>query len=364
MIQKIKKKLILHIKEGERVIIKDYLFKTDKRTEYGALRRIARVKKDQYFSLHNLRQTKKSILKTNAFSGIAEKILKQGDNYYLYFEIQEKSADYIVAGGAFAQAEYNLMFEFYSLNIFGTLRQFHFNYKSNFFKGLNKKFLSLNFTEPVFLHPVKFNTAFQIWASDSARLTELNASFNSSLNDYLEFNISSGIEMTGYLTDTGRYNHSWTVLGTGLRADFSTENYIFSNETKLDYLIRDNERIRIFYDGNAGYANFFVRPHYRFVGTENFEYFDYIQLGGSKNLRGYMEDEFRIKRGFWINIEYRKFPVYPLLDVAYLDDDYTYSYGVGIDARTNLANASLIFAMPEKGKWNDAKVHIILEKKL
>lgn len=359
-----KEKIILHINEGERTLIKDYLFKTNKKTESGPLKRIARIKKDQYFSLKSLNKIKKSILKTNAFSDITESILKKGDDHFVLLDIKEKSADYIIAGGAIAQYEKYLAIELYSLNIFGTLRQFRFNYESNISDRNKKRFLNINFTEPVFLSPVTFNIGLQIWTYDSARLAELTASFNTPLNDYLNIFVTSGVEMTNYLTDTGTYGYSNTLLGAGLEWNFSKENTIFLNCIKFDYLMRNNERTRFFYDGEMGYAYFLIKPHYRYVETENFEYFDYVKIGGAKNLRGYMEDEFLAKQAVWFNIEYRRFPFYPLIDIAYFDRDYIYALGAGLDAKTNLINVSVIFAIPEKGTWNDGKIHILLEKNL
>lgn len=357
-------KLILHINEGKRTIIKDYLFKTDKKTDIGPLRRIARIKKDQYFSLKTLNKIKKSILKTNAFNEITETILKNRDDYFVLLDIKEKSSDYAIAGGMFTQYEKYLSFELYSLNVFGTLRQFRFNYESNISERYKKRFLDINLTEPVFLSPVTFNIGLQIWTYDSARLAELSIIFNTPLNDYLNIFVTSGVEITGYLTDSGSYGYSHTLLGAGVEWNFSKENTIFLNSIKFDYLVRDNERIRFFYDGEMGYAYIFIKPHFRYVKTENFEYFDYIKIGGAKSLRGYMEDEFLVKRALWCNIEYKRFPVYPLFDIAYLDNNYTFSYGAGIEAKTNLVNTSVIFALPEIGTWRDGKIHILLEKNL
>uniref|UniRef100_A0A7V0Z7Y7 POTRA domain-containing protein n=1 Tax=candidate division WOR-3 bacterium TaxID=2052148 RepID=A0A7V0Z7Y7_UNCW3 len=359
-----KDKLILHINEGERTVIKDYLFKTSRKTETGPLRKIARIKKDEYFSLKNLNRIKMVILKTNAFSDITETILKHGEDYFILLEIKEKSTDYISAGGAFAQNEKYLSFELYSLNIFGTLRQFRFNYESNMSDRYDKRFLNINFTEPVFLFPVIFDAGIQIYSYDSARLSELNANFNTPLNEYLNIIVTSGIEITGYLTDTGSYGYKHTLLGAGLEWNFRNEGLFFLNNVKFDYLMRNNERIRFFFDGEIGYANIFIKPHYRFVKTEHFEYFDYIKIGGAKTLRGYMEDEFLVKQALWLNIEYKRLPVYPLIDIAYLDNNYTFAYGAGFEAKTNVVNASIIFAMPEKGSWNGSKIHILLEKNL
>ncbi len=359
-----RQKLILYITEGDRIVIKDYLFKTDKKTEIGPLKKITRINKDQYFSLKNLHRIKKTILKTNTFNDVTEKILKQGDNYFVLLEIKEKSTDYISAGGAFARSEKYFVFELSSLNIFGTLRQFRFNYESNISDRDNKNLLNINFTEPVILSPVIFRGDLKIWTYDSARLVELNGVFNTPLNDYLSIFVTSGIEITNYLTDAGSYGYSNTLLGAGLEWNFNKEDLIFFNSIKFDYLFRDNERLRFFYDGEIGYANFFIKPHWRYAKTEIFEYFDYFKIGGAKSLRGYMEDEFLVKQAVWLNIEFKKLPLYPIVDVAYLNDKYTFAYGAGIEAKTNFVNTSIIFSIPRNGTWDDGKLHILLEKNL
>ncbi|MEO0095544.1 MAG: hypothetical protein ABIL46_06510 [candidate division WOR-3 bacterium] len=361
----IKKRLILHINEGEQIIIKDYIFKTDGKTDTGPLKKIACVKENQLFSLNDLNRAKKSILRTGVFNNISATILKKENDYYLYFELKEKPTDYIMAGGSFAQTDNYLTVEFYSLNIFGTLRHFQFHYESNIFlRKINKKIFNINFTEPILLSPVTFNAELQLWTYDSARLTELNINFNAPLSDYYRIILSSGIEMANYLTDTGSYNYTHTLLGIGFQANFYVGNFKLLNSVKSDYLIRENKRIRFLYDGIIEYKNLFFKPHYCLVKTKSFVYLDYHRLGGVKNLRGYMEDEFMVKEAFWLNIEYRKLPIYPLFDIAWFEKKYTYSYGVGIDAKTNLVNTSVIFAMPENGTWTDTKVHILLEKSL
>lgn len=355
------KKLILHIDEGERVVIKDYIFKTDGKTDIEQLKRIVRIKKDQYFSLRNLNSIKKTILKTNAFKGISETILKKDNYYYLLFDLKEKASDYIIAGGSFAEANNYFSAEFYSFNIFGTLRQFQFRYESSIFSGEDKKVFQINFTEPVFLNPVIFNTTLYLQAYDSARLAEFNSSLDAPLNPSFDIILISGVEVANYLTDSNNYSYMRTILGIG--SEFRL-NEISKNLLKFDYLFRDNKRLRIFYDGVIEFSHFFIKPHYYLVVTEKFEYFDYIRLGGAKNLRGYLEDEFLLKQALWVNFEYKRFPFYPLIDIGYLDGEYLYSYGTGIDARTNLAKVSLIFALPAKGNLRDGKVHILLEKNL
>ncbi|MGB9721873.1 MAG: hypothetical protein ACPL28_10385 [bacterium] len=355
-------KLILNISEGERIIIKDYLLKTDGKTDIAPLRRIAHIRKNQYFSLENLNQTKRAILKTNAFSSISESIVKNGDDYYLVFDLNEKSSDYLAVTGSFAEANNYFMIDLNSLNFFGTLRQFRFCYEANIALQTSKRLFKINFIEPVILNPVTFHSELSLWTYDSARFTELNGRFVAPLNNNISMVLSSGIEMTNYLSDTGNYSNTHTLLGTGVQTEYEMNNITLENSITLDYLFRKEKRWRIRYDGVIEFAKFFVKPHCLIVETEKFQYFDYIRLGGADNLRGYMEDEFLVKKAWWLNLEYKILPIYPILDIAWLDRDYTYSYGAGIDAQTNFANVSIAFAWPEKGKWTDGKIHFLFKK--
>ncbi|MCX7995196.1 MAG: hypothetical protein N3A65_05455 [candidate division WOR-3 bacterium] len=357
-----RKKLILHINEGERVIIKDYIFKTENGTDTGPLKRISGIKKDKYFSLSDVNRAKKTLLRTGVFLSVSEKILKKSGDYYLYFELKEKSTDYLVAGGIFGRDARYLSFEFSSLNIFKTLRLFSIGYESSI-AGISKKSdLNLNFSDPVLLHPVIFSARMHLWASDSARLTELEAKLNTPVSDYLNISLTTGYEMVNYLTISSNQNYANTVIGLGLQSELITGSFSFSNSFGIDYLIRSDGRLKVFYDGSLNHAGFFTKPHYRLVKTERFGFFDYLRIGGSKNLRGYIEDEFLTTQAFWINIEYRKLPIYPFFDIAYFDSDIKYAYGAGIEARTTLANISLIFAFPEKGNWKDGKIHLLMER--
>ncbi len=355
-------RLILHINEGERVIVRDYVFKTDGKTETAPLRKIAHIPTKQYFSLHHINKTKKAILGTNVFSSISESLWEKNHEYYVFFELNEKSSDYIVAAGSFSEAQSFLSFDITSLNLFGTLRQFQFYYNTNLGDQSSRKSFKVSFTEPIMLNPVVFSTTLSILSADSTRLVEFNGTFTAPVNDYLNLTLSSGVEMTDYLTDTGSINHTNSLLGIGIQSEFQTTGYTISGNLSFDYLFRYYERLRIRFDGVIEIARFYLKPHHCFVISDSLEYFDYFRLGGATNLRGYMEDEFLSKHFFWANIEYKRLPIYPLFDIAWFERRYEYSYGIGIDARTNLANASIVFAWPRKAKWNDGKVHLSLAR--
>ncbi|MEO0161400.1 MAG: hypothetical protein ABIL74_03915 [candidate division WOR-3 bacterium] len=360
----LQKKIILHIEEGTRVVIRDGIFKTAHDSEIAPLKKIARLRKNQYFSLSTVRRIKKNLSRLKIFDEISEKILKKDDDYFLCFELKEKSTDYLIAGAAITRETRYYALEFSSLNIFKTLRQCNFNYTSNVSGTPTRKDLKINLSDPVLLSPVQVNTGIQFWSLDTARLLTLNTGFDTPLIDFLTFSLTSGYEMASYRIAYQSYEYSHTQFGLELKADFSLGRVKLLNFMRIDWLMGRHERWRICYDGNVIYSALYLRPHYRLVRTERFEYFDYWHIGGAQSLRGYQEYEFLVKQAYWINFEYKKLPVYPLVDIASLDGEIKIAYGGGIDARTNLFDMTLAFAFPQQGNWQDGKVHITLKRNL
>ena len=96
--------------------------------------------------------------------------------------------------------------------------------------------------------------------------------------------------------------------------------------------------------------------------TDIFDFFDYVRIGGARDLRGYLEDEFTVRKAFWVNLEYHRLFIFPLVDIARIDGDIVYSYGFGISAKSQIADASLMFAWPKRGAWSDGKIHLSLTR--
>jgi len=351
------KRIALRIDEDERVAITDYIFKINGKSNAQAVKRISRLKPGGYFSLNNVMNAKDLILKTRAFSDISENIVAKNGNYYLIFYLTENRSDYLIGVGSFAQEDMNFSASFYSLNILGTLRQFQFQYEYN-------RLFSLQYTEPVLISPASFNLDFSLWTYDSARLTKMDGKIIAPL--YYNFNASllSGIEIVSYYRDTFERNHTNNLLGVGFNFGYDMPDWSTNQEINFEYLFRQNDRMKIRYDGSFNVRKLFARPHYWWVQTATFEYFDYFRIGGSKNIRGYLEEEFVVSEAMWLNFEYKRFSLYPLFDIAYIENNLFYSYGFGIEAKTTFANASLIFAWPKDGNWHDGKVHLIFEKGL
>uniref|UniRef100_A0A7C4TC15 POTRA domain-containing protein n=1 Tax=candidate division WOR-3 bacterium TaxID=2052148 RepID=A0A7C4TC15_UNCW3 len=358
-------KVILWIEEGERIEIIDYLFKIAGKTERSQLRRIARLKLNTLFSLKELNRVKNIFKKTGIFKKINEQIIKRDDDYYLLFEMEEEKGDYILGIGSLAQNNANLSLGVSTLNFFGTMRRFEFNFESSFSQDENykpKRLFAIDFTDPVLLTPVTFKGRIFLDTRDTARFNLLEARFIAPLTNYFSTVLLSGVEMVSYFSEYPIKSYNSTLLGVGIEFNYESERFSTNQKMDYDYLIRENERYRIKYDGEINFLNISLRPHYSYAETKKFEDFDYFRLGGAKTIRGYWEDEFLTKSFILLNIEYRRFPLYPILDIAFFNKMCYYSYGFGIDARADFGIATLVFAWPKKGRIYDGKVHLLLGK--
>lgn len=351
-------KIILKIDEGEKVIISDCLFNIRGKTEIAAVKKIVHLRIGDYFSAKEITRSKNLLLKTGAFENISDNIVSRDGNYYLLFNITEKRSDYVTALGSLAENNLNFGITFYSLNLLGTLRQLQFRYEY-------QKLFSLQFTEPILIAPSVFNVDFSLWTYDSARLTQLKGKFTTPLGYYFNISLTTGVEAVSYYTNVlSTPQKVDNLLGLGLSQDYETSSWTCRQEISFEFALRKFDRYTIEYDGEINLGKFHIKPHYYWVKTDSFEYFDYFRVGGSKNLRGYLEEEFIVLRALWLNIEYRKFFVFPLFDFGLMGDALKFSYGFGITTESDFANASLALAWPRDGNWRDGKVHIMFEKGL
>jgi len=349
-------KISLEIDEGERVIVTDYLFTIHGKTEIAVLKKIAHLKKEDYFSSKEITRSKKILSETGVFEDINHSIIYRDENYYVSFTLIEKQSDYVTALGSFAEDDFNFGISFYSLNLLGTLRRLQFSYEY-------QKLFSLQFTEPILIAPAAFTINFALWTYDSIRLTQLNGEINAPFADYFSISLMTGIEVVSRPGDGSmEQGHTNNILGLGLSMDYGVPGYLCRQEINFEYLFRQFDRVSIKYDGEFDIGKFSMRPHYYWVKTDSFEYFDYLRIGGAKNIRGYLEEEFIVSRALWLNIEYKKFFVFPLFDIGLLQDDIKFSYGFGIEAKSNFANAAFVLALPKGGSWRDGKIHLTFEK--
>jgi outer membrane protein assembly factor BamA len=354
-------KIILNIDEDERVKITDYIVNIQGKTEVRAIKKIAHLQTNEYFSSKEIGYSKDILLKTGAFDKIGDNIISRDGKHYVLFTITEKKSDYLIAYGSFGKHtlddnEYNFGFSFSSVNLLGTLRQLEFRYEY-------KKLFSLQFTEPILIAPSIFNLQFSIATYDSVRLAEFNGTFTAPLGHYFNVSLTTGIEAASYYNDgEDDQQHINNVVGVGVGMDYATQKWSCVQNIKFTHLFREHDRRSVKYNGTFDIFALIMRPHCYWTQTDSFEYFDYFRIGGSKDLRGYLDEEFIVRKALWVNIEYKKFFIFPVIDIGLIGDDVKYSYGFGIGAESDFANASLVFAWPRGGTWGDGKVHVLFEK--
>ncbi len=349
-------KIVLSVDEGPRVIIEDLLFQTKGRTDIRAAKRLAHFQVGEYFSLRSVASAKKRLNRTRAFLAINDNILDRDGKYYLLFTLNEKDSDFLTLSGSLSESDFQFGASFSSYSLLGTLRQLSFDFEY-------KRLFSLKFREPVLIAPARFDADFTIWTYDSTRQIEGNVKFSAPIGEYFSASVSSGIEIVTQLgEDTATTQTSDNFLGTGLSFEYETPAWRTLQSVYVDYLFRDADRLRFKYDSEIELWDFFLGMHYHRVQTDSFVFFDYLRIGGARNLRGYLEDEFLATRAAWFNFEYHRFFVFPILDIARIQDDIIFSYGFGIEATSRFVDASLILAWPKGGSWEDGKLHLTLAK--
>ncbi len=357
--------VILRITEGERIIISDYIFRIKGRTDISQLRRFLRLKLADYFSLKELKRVRERIKKSGLFSAEREEIIKKDGLHYIFFDLREEKTDFIAGAGSLAQNRANFAISLFSINFFGTLRQLRFDFESNFTlenRNAQRRYFLIAFTEPVIIAPVVFKTNLLLNTRDTSRLSFIEGRLVSPITEHLNLSLYSGIEMVSYLSQVNPKGSPSTLLGLGLEFNYEFPGLFTNQRLDFDYLIRNNERYRLKYDGEFVFFAISLRPHYWWVKTKSFWDFDFYHLGGARTLRGYREEEFTVSDFILLNVEYKKLPLYPIFDIAFVDNNLLYSYGLGIEAGSNLGSASLIFAWPRDGNFGDGKVHFILKK--
>lgn len=350
------KKIVLSIEEGERVIVSDFLFESNGKTRTNSVRKIAHVKPGDYFSSKNITQTKENVLKTDAFVSVDERIVRRNNQYYVLLNLTEKNSDFLQASGSFDDENALFNFSFYSLNLLGTLRRFQFRYEY-------EKLFSLQFTEPILLYPAVLDAKFSLWTYDSIRLTQFHATFAAPLWQLFTFRMLSGVESVSLLDeDSVSRGHTDNIIGIGFGVDYETQPLKCHNHCSYDYLFRTYDRWRVQVDLENSLYRLDAGMHYVRAQTDSFEFFDYYRLGGARSLRGYREDQFFVTHAFWMNCAYKAIFVFPLFDIAVINNAFLYSYGLGIHAASQLADASLVLAWPKGGSWQDGKIHLLFEK--
>jgi hypothetical protein len=156
-------------------------------------------------------------------------------------------------------------------------------------------------------------------------------------------------------------NYSHNTLGIGLELRTNIHPLTISQALRCEYLFRDNDRVRLLYNGRFQIQDMVTSLHYYRVYTDSIEYFDAFRIGGAHSLRGFREEEFIVTRASWLQMEYKKFFVFPVFDIGLIGEDIKYSYGFGMEGYTNNVGAMLVIAWPAHSSWQDGKIHVMLE---
>lgn len=347
-------RIVLHVHESTRITVADHLFLPDQRTDPGAIRRYIGTGNDLYFSSKEVQRIKQRLLRTGAFMSVTENIVYRNDLYYLLWTLNEQQTDFISAFGTIAEEKYIFSLSLHSINLLGTLRRLEFLYEY-------EKLFSIQITDPILLAPTALQGELSLWSYDTMQLLEAQGIISTPLNTMFDVSILSGIERASSpdTTTTVRTN---TILGGGLAAHITCDCLTIDQSFMVDYLVRDIGRWRLHYDGSIALSSIYVRSHGRYVFTDRLEFFDHFPLGGAQSLRGYFEEEFAAVQAFWINMEYKRIFLFPLVDIGYIDKNIFYSYGFGIIAQSKFAHAALVLAWPGDGSWRDGMLHLAFEK--
>ncbi len=349
-------RIILTIEEGERITVSDYIYDIQGRTVEGVDKKIMGLKRNSYFSSEEINHSKERLLRMRVFEDVNENIIYRDGNYYVLFSLKERKSDYLTTSGSFGENDANFSINFFSLNLLGTLRQLQFQYEY-------QKLFALQFTEPILIFPASLNIHFSLWTYDSVRLIQFNGRFIAPLGDIFNVSLLSGVEAVSY-PENNPYaqGHTNNLVGIGFGLVYDTFNLSFRQGINFEHLFRPCDRWKMQYDSEFNINKFIIKTHYYVVETDSFEYFDYYRIGGVKDLRGYYDEELIASHAIWLNSEYKKFFVFPLFDIGLLNQDLQFSYGLGIEAKSRLADASLVIAWPKRGSWQDGKIHLMLEK--
>jgi outer membrane protein assembly factor BamA len=347
-------RLTLMITENDRVTISKQVFLPDHGSIPAVIRQYVHPVENSFFSVKEVQRIKKKLMDTGAYVSIEEQIVYRDDLYHLLWTLQEQQTDFISAYGSISDEDYIFSLAFHSINLLGSLRRLQFLYEY-------EKLFSIQITEPVLLAPTSVHGNLSLWTYDTVQLFELLGTVATPLWHWIDISLLSGIERASY-TDTTVIARNHTLLGGGITVHTAGKRFSTEQTVTVDYLVREHDRWRVIYDGSLQLYDLFVRPHSRYLYSDSLLFFDYFRLGGAKSLRGYFEEDIITTQMTWVNLEYKRIFLFPLVDIGYSDATVFYSYGLGIEARSSFADASLIIAWPRNGSWRDGVLHLTFEK--
>ncbi len=155
----------------------------------------------------------------------------------------------------------------------------------------------------------------------------------------------------------------------GRKTYFNSGFYLLLNSK---YLRKDYFRIQSTYEARKIFRKIGVLArvfYYNFIKKGSIISPEYFYIGGKDNLRGYDEEEFKVKESTIFNFEKYFIPskiFSPILffDLGILSKNFIKkSFGFGIIGETKSISYKILFAFPYKESIYNAKVHFIVIQK-
>lgn len=342
----------LQIAEGPRVEISDAIIRTTGGTRISEIRRISRLSYPALFSRSEVLRARSRITATGAFAAINEQILQYGERHYLLLDLTEQDTDFASASGSFGADPVSLSASLESRNILGTLRSFRFDCE------LDRRF-AVSLSDPVLVAPVVAEVSLDVTDLDSVSVARAQFQVAAPAGGGLHVAAASGVERVrprgGNATLSG--DHSFLAAGLSWRSE---SRFPIDQQCRVEYLVREPERVRLSYQGSARWRSIEIRPNAQWVSSDTLYLQDLWRIGGATSVRGYEDDAFYAERAYWLNAEYHRFPVFPLIDVAFIGDAWYYSYGIGFAGSSRIGTASVVLAWAFQAGWREGKLHICL----
>ena len=404
---------------GPQVFLSGVEVKGNNSVRDNVIIRETRIKAGDVFNPEAFSKAKKYLMKTGLLKDVKPlRIVMRQDKYFALVEVKESrynSLDGVIGylpGTADAQGFWTGLADISFNNLFGTGRKFRLFWEQ---PAENSQDLSISYREPwiggipldmeaVVKQSIKASSIYIISDSKDRYITrtfELNGYFP--LNESLEItggvsqnevlpdsiaryvnniphSLSNGVK-GGLIIDTrdNRLNPRGGIMFKNISLLSDKKNYVGSGSTIPENV--QERRLEIDLEsavnpvGNSVIDIHFGGKHLT-SGQEEIPISEMYFLGGTKNLRGYREDQFAGTSIAWINLEYRylfeKYSRFFLFaDWGYhyrrlpenspglsSENSRHFGYGLGIRLQTDVGVLGLDYGLGEGDSLMEGKIHI------
>ncbi len=347
--------ILYFIDEGPLVELADLLVTGNRTTKEFVVKKNFGLKRNTIFNLKMISRRKKRLLKTGLFNKVEESVVTKDGQYYLKISVQEQKRDYI-EGFLEYQPEpvdwnFDLTINFF--NLLGTGRGFFFNYD---YQGHD---FGLSYYEPWLIFPNNIRTALTQETYETGRKIRGEIKLMREVIEDIGLTIGWGLE--------DFQGEKMQFLGLGAYLDY--ENFYETLQVEFGFSNTTYQKTRLRFDGLEKVWFFQISNHYAGIFADSIKEYDLFRCGGARTVRGYWEDEFQARSLAWINLNFKKLPIYPFFDYLVVLDrglfkpQGYYSYGVGFEARSGHFHAAIDFGFPGHRTWRQGKVHLRIERR-